>query len=239
MVEVMKYMKRNIRLGGRAVATLMALATASQAGLSYTGSLSYPDGLYAQGVWADPATKIEWTVTDYSTYWHYEYTLTAAAQNISHMIIEVSPSFQVNDIWNIEPSFIGSDGLDDWTEQQGNPGLPDTFRGLKWNFGTATTLTVEFDSDRAPVWGDFYAKDGKAPHTDTVNLAYNLGFTSPDTDPTAAIGNGSVDNHLLVPDTKTVVPLPGAVLLGFLGLGAAGLKLRNSRDGRQGEPSRG
>ncbi len=220
-------MKHNMRLGGLTVAILMVLTTVGHAGLSYTGSLSYPDGLYAQGVWADPATKIEWTVTDYSTYWHYEYTLTVAAQNISHLIIEVSPTFGAADVWNANPAFTTTDGLGDYSEHNGNPGMPDAFKGLKWNYSLGTTLAVEFDSDRAPVWGDFYSKDGDSglPGAKIVNLTYNLGFTDPDTDPTNAIGDGSVDNHLLVPDT-TVVPVPAAVLLGALGMSVAGWRLR-------------
>jgi hypothetical protein len=201
---------------------LGALSTVGQANM-YSGSLSYGAGLYTQSDWDAPGTKIEWWVTDNSTSWHYKYTLTAAEQNISHLIIEVSPTFTAGNIRNSTLDYVlGTYSSDDG---QSNPGMPDSMLGLKWNFGTSTTMTVEFDSDRAPVWGDFYAKDGKGSDKNW-NVAYNLGFGNPDTDPTASIGNGSVDNHLLVPDTTSVVPLPGAVILGLLGLGAAGMRLR-------------
>jgi hypothetical protein len=205
---------------------IAVMSTAAMADI-YTGSLSYGSGLYAQGNWAATGTSIVWTVTDNTTSWHYKYTLTVPAHNISHLIIEVSPTFTTNDVWNSSLPF-GEGGLGSYSSANGNsnPGMPSEMRGLKWNFGTATTMNVEFDSDRAPVWGDFYSKDGKMPGTDIWNIAYNLGFGNPDTDPTAAIRNGSVDNHILVPDTTTVTPLPGAALLGLLGLSAAAVRLR-------------
>jgi hypothetical protein len=200
---------------------LGALSSVSRAD-TYSGSLSYNAGLYTQGVWNAPGTAIEWCVTDNTTSWHYKYTLTAAAQNISHLIIEVSPTFTAADIKNSTLSY----DLDTYSSANGNPDMPSAMWGLKWNFGTSTTMTVEFDSDRAPVWGDFYSKDGKAPQSDTFNVAYNLGFGNPDTDPAVAIGNGSVRDHILVPDTTSVLPLPGAVILGLLGMGTAGMRLR-------------
>jgi len=61
----------------------------------------------------------------------------------------------------------------------------------------------------------FYAKDGK--NDGALIYLYNSGFSAPD--PIAGPDNGTIDNHLLVPDT---VPAPGAVVLGSLGLAFAG-----------------
>ena len=69
----------------------------------------------------------------------------------------------------------------------------------------------------APTWGDFYAKDGKDNHGTIDVYAYNTNFGA---------DNNSTLYKVAVPDTKTVVPVPGAVLLGRLGLSAAGRKLR-------------
>jgi hypothetical protein len=101
--------------------------------------------------------------------------------------------------------------------------LPEPFKGIKLDGLGATDATVEFNSYRQPVWGDMYAKDGQA-QGNGWNYLFNVGFTSPDWDPVVAAHDGAEAGHLLVPDT--VVPVPGAVLLGLLGLGAAGLKLR-------------
>ena len=55
--------------------------------------------------------------------------------------------------------------------------------------------------------GDFYTKGG--PDT----YAYNSGF-------------GTLDGANIPVPNSHYVPVPGAVLLGLLGLGAAGIKLR-------------
>ncbi|HZK14520.1 MAG TPA: hypothetical protein VFC55_08360, partial [Desulfobaccales bacterium] len=55
---------------------------------------------------------------------------------------------------------------------------------------------------RLPVWGDFYAKGSKGVY------AYNTGFG---TDP--GLLTADFNPWILVPETKTVVPLPGSVLL--------------------------
>ncbi|MHB1191090.1 MAG: PEP-CTERM sorting domain-containing protein, partial [Armatimonadota bacterium] len=90
---------------------------------------------------------------------------------------------------------------------------------------SGTVLALNFRSDRAPVWGDFYAKDGK---TDGVyNTLYNSGFA--DDDPIAPATNGSLDGHLLRPDTTSdPVPEPGT-LVGFITLGGSLLAMRRRR----------
>jgi hypothetical protein len=70
--------------------------------------------------------------------------------------------------------------------------------GTDW---TATLVTA-----RAPVWGDFYIKDGKTGGID--NSAWNTGFL--DADPLDLPADRSINNHVLVPDTYTTpVPEPG------------------------------
>jgi hypothetical protein len=53
-----------------------------------------------------------------------------------------------------------------------------------------------------PVWGDFYAKSGNAGSGFVA--IWNAGFTASDIDPTAGPANGSLDYHILVPDSKTL-----------------------------------
>lgn len=201
---------------------------------TYTGSLSVADGgLTANGpVWNNSATTLTWTVDDVTTpgMWHYSYTLVTPGPQaaISHMIVEASdddpgPAFTSNNLqsptsdpagWIASPIEIGS-----YSEANGNPNMPETMYGIKFNAAddySYTTVTISFDSDRSPVWGDFYAKCGG----EITNTVYNAGFADPD--PLAAPSNGSLLNHLLVPDSTSVIPAPGALVLAALGVGLVG-----------------
>lgn len=81
------------------------------------------------------------------------------------------------------------------------------------------TTVVSFISTQAPVWGDFYARDGGGNGPGTI-YAYNLGFG---TDPSFSETNFS--NWIARPDGVTTPP-PGDVpeaasCLIWLGLGVA------------------
>jgi len=193
---------------------------------TYSGSLSVADGgLIATGGWNDPSTTLSWVVDDTTTpgKWHYSYTLTVPAKGISHVIFEASDG-DPDELFTIENLFSSSSDPSGWildttiqlhTAGGGaNPNMPEDMYGIKFNaaFDT-TTITVSFDSDRVPVWGDFYSKDGVSNGVD-ISL-YNAGFAA--IDPTATPANGSVDNHLLVPDTY--IPAPGALMLAGIGTG--------------------
>jgi len=208
-------------------AAAIVISPSAALALTYSGSLSsvgVSPGILGSGVWVNPGvTTLDWLVEDMdSGLWHYAYTLTVPRGGISHFIVEVSPSFTLNDIvasnWNP-----GDLSVADWGSKTGNPGLPEPFHGLKFDESSGLSTTFELYTYRAPVWGDFYAKDGTAGNpSDVFNVAYNAGFDS--APPSIPAGEGPIANKILVPDTN--VPgnlIPEANTLALAGMGLASL----------------
>ena len=192
------------------VAVLSLQAGPSLGALIYVGDLTSANSeINGVGAWIDPGpTSIHWEVTDNGSSWHYKYVLTLpeGGHEISHFIIEVSATFGSDDF-----DYTGEypTSIDDYDQSNGNPDIPGVLHGLKFDETSGTTLVAEFDSLRVPVWGDFYAKDGGNP----TLQAWNEGFADPD--PVDPAASGSINNHILVPDTY--VPEPAT--LGLLMLG--------------------
>lgn len=203
----------------------------------YGGSLSVGGGgIQAGGAWDGSSTTLAWNVTpstDTTGAWTYSYTFSyvkseASQQqggDLSHIIFEVSTeteggldAFSLTNLMDfIDTQDYGdiSDSeieLDTWTTTNEDY-LPSGTSVYGIKFGDMFALgesswMVKFDSFRNPMLGDFAAKDG----IDT--WAYNTDF-----------GNPFGTHKIAVPDTS-YVPVPGALLLGILGMGAAGMKLR-------------
>ncbi len=199
---------------------LVFLIGSVQAVPTYSGSLSSADGgLIGSGGWvSDPGKPVtfSWTVTQNGDLsWHYSYVFdsTDVKGTLSHLLLETSLNLTADDIFNDTPS-AGSPRL--YEDGPGNPNLPGPLFGIKFESVSGAVVSIEFDSTRAPMWGDFYAKDGSVG-----GELWNAGFL--DADPQAAADNGSLWDHILVPDTTTtIVPSPGAVLLSGIGIGLAG-----------------
>ncbi len=174
--------------------------------------------IIAEGSWKSTDTTFYWEVsrdpdpTKPLTY-TYTFTVPTGARDLSHFDLQVSenPAFSLTgplDFINIngydlgdppqvEPIHAGSGEIGPW--------LVDDLIGIRFQDmfdEEASSWTVSFQSYRLPMWGYWYAKAG------TVEEAYN-----------------SMYGETLVPDTS-YVPVPGAVLLGMLGMCVAGVKLR-------------
>lgn len=190
----------------------------------YSGSLSAADGgLTAFGGWDCPSTTLSWAVDNTTTpgMWHYSYSLTVPYKEISHMIIEVSDGdnpFTESNLFSpaSDPAgWIGKVEVQNFSPGGSTPHMPESMYGIKFDGDLdSTDVTVSFDSDRRPVWGDFYSKDGMVSCLGWTAL-YNSGFTINDFDPAAAAANGSLQNHLLVPDSY--IPAPAGLLLVCIG----------------------
>jgi len=185
---------------------MTSLATATPLP-TYSGTLTSGDGLTGTASWAK-GSSLSYEVTSLAGgLWEYEYTLSVASKDISHFIVETSLNFQETYIIGGIPGGITSNVTLGHIElkthgEKGNPNLPESIYGLKFDvLGDFTTITTSFVTDRVPVWGDFYAKDGKdgkGKHKEDVTL-YNTGFTA--ADPLLA-PSANVTDHILVPDTN-------------------------------------
>ena len=214
------------------IVAMVVVSILSGQSFAYIGSLQVADGeLNGTGFWitdnSEPAwfpAELSWSVTqNVNLTWHYEYNLNVYRADVSHFVIETSQTFGSADL--INPDYPGASyAIGTWDSSQGNsnPSIPGPVYGVKFNIGNAavsepqyTNINVIFDSTRAPVWGDFYAKCGAVGGTQ--NTIWNESFLT--ADPLSGPADGSVLNHILVPDS---IPEPATMML--LGLGGFMLK---------------
>ncbi len=194
--------------------------------VTYTGSITSDDYLVASFPWSVGAS-LSWEVSSPvdDDNWYYRYVFHGVLKDISHAIIEVSENFDRDNILR------ASDGIDDdapmwYSPGTSNPYMPDYLYGIKWEFDDNNTVGFALVSDRKPMWGDFYAKDGimREPEPHWV-VAFNSEFGNDSDNP---IGNGNNDGWILVPDTESEqVPDPGTIVLlgsGLLSLAFYGRK---------------
>jgi hypothetical protein len=169
--------------------------------------------------------SVNWTISNPNPgSWHYEYTFSAnnTSPAFSHLILEVSANATTSDFSNmslasLDPTQTGTFELGTWTNGGSNPNLPDSIYGFKVTPTNKLTLvTLTFDSDRSPVWGNFYATGGNNSPTN-FGQAWNSGLGSTDDTITSTI-----NSFIARPDgTSGTVPEPSSIAL--LGCGAIGL----------------
>ena len=232
----------------------------------YSGSLTGGAGLTVYDGWS--GATLSWNVlwnTDQER-WRYEYTLSNLGQkdDVSHFLIETSNSFGIENLQEWKDGTVPP-VVYTWTPGDGgsNPYLPSDLYGIKFDTdGYADTTSVWFETDRSPVWGDWYAKDGveKEEGSQEWAVAYNKGFgttvgelgenwnlpaSTANGVPTGWTLNSTGDyawNYVLTPDTVISddpggggyeVPEPNIGLLLLLGIIPVGIGVRRRRARKQ------
>jgi hypothetical protein len=210
-------------MGSMAAAEAAVIYDSSALG-ELSGSRSAGSGLTIGGGNATTAS-LNWTITAIAGGYHYSYTFDTNSHqdSISHFILDLSDSCvsgggfaDAKCVYNaVDGGATLKPGTYSSTDQgNSNPFLPAALTGVKFDGPTANGLpyVFSFDSDRAPVYGDFYAKAGNPPPN---------GY---------AVFNSGEGNHastllsdfIARPDT-TIVPAPEPASLALLGAGLVGL----------------
>jgi len=220
--------KRGVYLLGLIVLCLALLPATGQGDVFASGDLTTADGgLLANGVWSTNGASVWYQVSNIdadSWFYEYEVTISGSEGDLSHIILETSQNADIRKLIGdssfklVGPTTFGDEG-------NSNPGIPGEIYGIKLDELTEMTFAFSFESYNGPMWGNIYAKDGAAGGAD--NYLYNAGFGTPLSDVQRYdFSNEYLDGrYILVPDTY-VIPAPAAVLLGVLGLGTAGVRLR-------------
>lgn len=184
-----------------------------------TGSRTSPasQGVYATDGWDGGGFTIEWDISENAGMWTYVYSVNVERKDISHFILEVSEDGEPFTTFSgTETSVVGPRT---WTQQQGNPDMPNELYGVKFDFG-GHQVDYTIVTNRPPVYGVFYAKDGMYHGNRVVAWSNALGSCDYRTN-----DGFTLADFIVRPNGVTTVPIPGALwLLGSGLLSLVGLR---------------
>ena len=197
-----------------AAAAVLLSATPTFASIeTWTGSRTSPStsGVFATDGWDNGAFTIDWTIK-YDTVakdWTYTYSIDAENKDLSHWILQLHQhDASGDDLTSYWQGIFGCDNVGVWGPDKNgtsDAGMPADMFGVK--FSTATPAT--FTTPQEPVWGNFFAKDGKEKVAgDHINVyAYNAGFS-------ASAPSLDLSNFPVISDQLNWIPRPDGEVYG-------------------------
>lgn len=201
----------------------------------YNDTLYWDDqdtGIVATPNWNNEGTWFSWNITSQTPgLWRYEYVWQTDGADLSHITLELTEGAVAEDFSNwqyLYASVENGEAEFGWFEPDtgnSNPGMPASIYGFKLDLASdSAVFGFSFETWRPPVWGDFYAKDGRhnpGGLDDGFTYAYNAGFAAPD---------ANDGYHAAVPNGHSVSdPGSSAALVGLAVAGIATLRRRACR----------
>lgn len=180
----------------------------SDASGELTGGRTSPtaSGVDATQQWDNGGFTIDWDISQGDDdLWTYIYTVTGETKGLSHLILEVTEDNNPFNIYN--GTSIPYEGPQKWSLSTSDPLMPNPIYGVKFDFG-GTAVTYTMITDRAPVYGVFYTKDGKDEGVDVV--AWSNALNSSDYKTNEGL---TTTDFIVRPDGITSIPDPAAIFL--------------------------
>ena len=176
--------------------------------------------------------SINWTITQISGGYHYAYSITGVSGpqlGVSHFALNTSTNCTNSNgcVTNavVNGSAVASTSLvfGPNTSSNGNVNFPGSFFGVRFEgLGQQLPFTVEFDSVRVPVYGDFYLKLGQGGGTlPNGGSGWNTGASNH--------ASTNIIDFIARPDTDVAsLPEPGTLAMIGFSLVAIGLCRRRT-----------
>jgi hypothetical protein len=173
--------------------------------------------------------SLAWTITDNGDgTLHYAYTFDEdSQQSISHFVLDLSDNCTATSGCLMNPE-VGSGTFNleygTFTTNNGNPGFPGLIVGVKFDdLSSDNPFVFEFDSNRTPVWGNFYAKGGNGKVDGNGFAIFNDGADDH--------ASANILHFIARPDTERVPPaeVPAPLSLILVGAGFGGIGFLHRR----------